>query len=364
MEWIRSRLLWIDSHRNLAALILIMLGIVPTTIVMTRLLSKTATAPKPVATDSEKPAPPVAPPVKTSLLTGFPLVGDLVNRPVTAIVIENHPHSRPQSGLNEAGVVYEALAEGGITRFLAMFQEVRPGLLGPVRSLRTYFVSWALEYDAAIAHVGGNADALDMVVPLKLKDMSQFSYPAYFYRTRDRYAPHNMYTTSDLMDQLMLKLNNFRPPDRPGNPRKPDDLAAPVTAGTIDINYSYAGFAVQYRYDRACNCYHRFMAGAPHIDRNTGQQIKVKNVVVEYMPTRFGTTRIGEQTVLMGDSGMPVGTNKAVVFRDGGVVEGSWHKPSNTDRTSLLDANGKHIPLNLGNTWFSIVPIGKSATWR
>jgi hypothetical protein len=364
MDKLRRLLAWAETHRNLTAFILIMLGIVPTGLAITGLLSKPATAPKSSVVQQDQPPEPPKPEVKTSLLTGVPLEGSLQDRPVTAVVIENHPAARPQSGLGEAGVVYEALAEGGITRFLSFFQETRPALLGPVRSLRTYFVSWTLEFDAAIAHVGGNADALDLVVPMQLKDMSQFSYPAHFYRTRDRFSPHNMYTTSDLMDQLMVKLNNFRPPAAAPTPRKDDTTDGGVNAGTIDLTYSFAGYAVQYRFDRGCNCYLRFMAGSPHIDRNTGQQIRVKNIVVEYMPTAFGVTRIGEQTVRMGDSGLPIGSNKAVVFRDGIAIEGTWNKPDHRARTKLLDASGKEIPLNRGNTWYSIIPIGKSATWR
>ncbi|HSH31960.1 MAG TPA: DUF3048 domain-containing protein, partial [Candidatus Saccharimonadales bacterium] len=305
---------------------------------------------------------PTKPTTKPSPLTGVAVEPALADRPVSAVIIENHPNARPQSGLGQAGVVYEALAEGGITRFLALFLETRPGTLGPVRSVRTYFVDWALEFDAPVAHVGGNADALDLVAPLGLKSLTQFAHASSYYRARDRFAPHNAYTSSDLLDQLLASLGFNKPATFKPSPRKPASppaAGAAPTAPTIGINYSYRGFAVEYRYDQATNSYNRFMAGAPHIDRNTNTQIQVKNIVVQYMPTRYGVTRIGESTVIMGTPG----SGQAIVFRDGGAVTGTWSKGSHRDRTILKDSTGAEIPLNAGNTWYSIVPVGKMVTY-
>ncbi len=309
-----------------------------------------------------KPTPSPTPLTKPSPLTGVEVAPDLADRPITAVVIENHPDARPQSGLSEAGVVYEALAEGGITRFLAFFLENRPTQIGPVRSLRTYFVDWGLEFNAPVAHVGGNYDALTLVGPLDAKTLNEFTYGSSFYRASDRFAPHNAYTSSDLLDQLQRRIGYYRPSDFTPSPRKPD---APPAAGaapshpTIDIDYSYNGYQVEYRYDPAANDYARFLAGAPHIDRNTNQQIHVKNVVVEYMPTSYGLTAIGEQTVIMGTPG----SGKAIVFRDGGAVEGTWSKADHRTRTKLLDAAGNDIPLDAGNTWYSIVPNDRAITY-
>ncbi len=306
---------------------------------------------------------PVKPTTKPSPLTGVAVAPELADRPITAVVIENHPDARPQSGLGQAGVVYEALAEGGITRFLAFFLDTRPAVLGPVRSLRTYFVDWALEFNAPVAHAGGNADAIDLISPLGLKDMDGLGIgPPTFYRTNDRYAPHNFYTTSDLLDALEKRYNYNKPADFTPSPRKADAPPAagtPAGHGVIDIDYSYNGYQVEYKYDPATNDYARFLAGAPHIDRNTGTQIHVKNVVVQYMPTSYGTTRIGEDTVIMGTPG----SGKAIVFRDGTAVEGTWSKTAHTQRAQLLDGAGTPIPLDAGNTWYSIVPTSKTVSY-
>lgn len=305
---------------------------------------------------------PVKPVTKASPLTGVMVKPEQADRPITAAVIENHPDARPQSGLAEAGVVYEALAEGGITRFLAFYLETRPALMGPIRSLRTYFVDWALEFNAPVAHVGGNADALDLVGPLGMKDMNQFYNGSYFYRSTDRYAPHNVYTTADLLDQLEAALGYAKPASFTPSPRQPDappTTEKPATNPDIKIDYSYNGYQVEYVFDATCDCYNRFLSALPHTDRESGKQIQVKNVVVEYMPTSYGATRIGEQTVIMNTPG----SGQALVFRDGGVVAGTWSKTTHSERTRLLDAAGKDIPLNAGNTWYSVVPTGKTVTY-
>lgn len=309
---------------------------------------------------TSQPTPPAPKPTTlASPLTGVQLDPETARRPITAVVIENHTDARPQSGLSQAGVVYEALAEGGITRFLAFFLDQRPPQLGPIRSIRTYFVDWALEFNAPVAHVGGNADALDLIAPLAMKDMNQFSYGSYFYRTTDRFAPHNAYSSSDMLDSLQKKLGYYTPADFKVSPRKADTPAASANHPTINIDYSYASYAVRYQYDAATNDYARFLAGQPHVDRNTGAQIRVKNIVVEYMPTNYGTTRIGEQTVIMGTPG----SGKAIVFRDGTAIEGTWTKPNHNTRTRLLDAAGNDIPLDPGNTWYSIVPNTKTVSY-
>jgi hypothetical protein len=308
-----------------------------------------------------KEAPPVKAITKASPLTGLEVSTADAERPIRAVVIENSPAARPQSGLSEAGVVYEALAEGGITRFLAFYLDTKPAVIGPVRSLRTYFVSWALEYDSPVAHVGGNADALDLVKPLGLKSITQFSHAGSYYRTKDRSSPHNMYTSTVLLDQLLAKLGYDKPATFAPFSRKDD---APPAGGAaakpkVNITYSYRGFDVEYRYDAATNDYHRFLAGAPHIDRETGAVIRAKNVVVLFTTTSFGTTRIGEQTVIMGTTG----SGRAIIFRDGGAVEGTWQKPTHRDRTKLLDTAGAELALNRGTTWFAVVPPDRRVTY-
>ncbi len=319
---------------------------------------------KPVAIKSTpKPsASPTPPPTKLSPLTGLALDPALANRPITGVVIENHPDARPQSGLQDAGVVYEANAEGGITRFEAFFLENRPAELGPVRSVRTYFVDWALEFNAPLAHAGGNADALDLISPLGMKDMNALSFASSaFYRKTNRpvASEHTLYTSSDKLDALMTRLGFNTPASFTVSPRKADTPNASAPHPNIHIEYSYSGYQVDYKYDAATNDYARFLAGAPHLDQNTGKQIHVKNIVVEMMPTSYGATRIGESTVIM----QTVGSGQGWVIRDGDAISVTWKKASHGARTQLIDAAGNDVPLDAGNTWYSIVPVGKTVTF-
>jgi len=352
--WQRHRtLMIIASYTVVAALAAGALGWA-----LTRPKPAPAAAKAPKASVSPTPVP--TPVTKLSPLTGLPVAPELAGRPITAVVIENHPDARPQSGLGQAGVVYEANAEGGITRFLAFFLDQRPASLGPVRSLRTYFIDWALEFNAPVAHAGGNADALDLVTPLGMKDMNALSFAADgFFRTTDKVAPHNLYTNSDKLDALETRLGLAKPSNFTPSPRKQDAPNPTPPHPNIHIDFSYAGYQVDYKYDSNTNDYGRWLSGSPHIDRNTGLQIRVKNVVVEMMPTSYGTTRIGESTVIM----QTVGRGTGWVMRDGDAVACTWVKDSHTARTKLLDASGAEIPLDAGNTWYAIVPVGNNVSF-
>lgn len=304
--------------------------------------------PKPVATKTVvhtvvPPKPIVSP------LTGLPATAAVAAQPVFGVVIENSPEARPQSGLSQAGVVYEALAEGGITRFLAIFQDQQPAKLGPVRSLRPYFIDWIQEYNnAPIAHAGGSSQALAEVPQLGVKSMNGLNFGSSFIRASDRFAPHNLYTTSALLLALMQRLNFTTAPSFTPWLRKTDAPEAPPTHPTITITYSYDLFTARYTFDAASDSYLRFLDGTPHIDRNSGAQIKVKNVVAIYMPTTYDSAGHALMTT--------VGSGKAIVFTDGGATVGTWKKDARLSRIEFLDAAGKPIPLNAGNTWIGVVP--------
>ncbi len=305
---------------------------------------------------------PVAPPPPYDPLTGLAVSSKSVaQQPVIGVMIENlYPDARPQSGLGQAGVVYEALAEGGITRFLAIFQEPLPPTIGPVRSLRPYYLDWGLEYGIPVAHAGGSQPALEAVPTSGLKDINALVYDgSYFYRTTDRYAPHNLYTDASKLTALDGKLGYATPPTFTPALRKADKVVSPAPQPTIKIAFSSSPYGVEYDFDAATDSYNRFMGGTPHIDRNTNQQIKVKNVVVEYVPTSYSTQADGKPETDM----QLVGSGQAMVFNDGTVTPGTWSKASDGAATKLLDAAGKPIALNRGTTWYEIIPVGNSVTY-
>ncbi len=291
-----------------------------------------------------------------------PLTGELVGneaatkRQVTAIMIENSTSARPQSGLKAAGVVFEAVAEGGITRFVALYQEARPGLIGPVRSVRPYYVEWLAPFDAAVAHIGGSKRALDMVRDGTFKDIDQFFNPQAYWRATDRWAPHNVYTSFDKLDALNAA-KGFTSSSFSGFGRKPDSPAASPNVTRIQINISSGMYGVSYVYNPSGNNYQRFQGGQAHLDREAGQ-ITPKVAIAIKVPMSLGFEDGWREQI------NTTGSGQAYVFQDGTVTEGTWRKNGTKDQIQFLDAAGKAILLNAGQTWITAVPNDKTVTWQ
>lgn len=293
-----------------------------------------------------------------SPLTGVD-VGDeaITKRPVTGIMIENSPDARPQSGLKDAGVVYEAIAEGGITRFLALYQESRPALIGPVRSVRPYFVEWGATYDASIAHVGGSARALQMIRSGGYGvDLDQFFNSGAYWRSSDRRAPHNVYTSFDRMDQLVASKgkvsSSFTPLER-----KDETASKTPNATHIHLPISGTWYDVDYSYDAATNNYNRNVGGAAHVEREGGQLSPKVVVAIQVSMTRAMEDGYREQIVT-------TGSGKAYVFQDGTVTEATWQRPDVKSQLVLTDSAGKPLKLNRGQTWITALPSPRIPSWQ
>lgn len=283
-----------------------------------------------------------------------------LNKKIEAVVIENHPDARPQSGLDKASIVYETLAEGGITRFLVLFQENEASEIGPVRSARIYFLDWVLEYDALFAHVGGNIAALDQIGPLKIQDLNQFFNSNYFWRDNSRYAPHNVYTTTDKLRTAGEKANYSATSNFAGLAFKDDkkvDLR-PQTA-KFTVNFSGGGFDPTYTYDRNNNVWLRSQVGVPFKEKKSGTQIAPKNVVVEFTGFSFGKSRDGAQLTTI----HTIGSGRALFYIDGEQVEGTWSKADRSSKTVFKDTAGNEIKLNPGQTWIEVVPSGNAVNY-
>lgn len=293
-----------------------------------------------------------------SPLTGIEVADEnTTKRHVTAIMIENSPDARPQSGLKDAGIVFEAIAEGGITRFIAIYQEARPGLIGPVRSVRPYYVEWAGGYDAAVAHIGGSANALAMIRSGNYGlDIDQFFNAGAYWRATDRYAPHNVYTSFDRLDALVASKGKATSTFA-GFARKEDTKTASPNAASVRIDVSSGSYNVNYNYDAASNSYVRILGGAAHTDREGGQ-IQPKVAIA----LRVENTTVFEDGTRQ--SYKVVGSGQAYIFQDGTVQEVTWSKADAKSPLVLHDAAGKDVALNRGQTWITAVAPGKAVTWQ
>lgn len=298
------------------------------------------------------------PPTYHSPLTGIQVPDEATTkRQVTAIMIENSPDARPQSGLKDAGVVFEAVAEGGITRFIALYQESRPGLIGPVRSVRPYYVEWAAAFDPAVAHIGGSARALQMIRGGGYGvDLDQFFNAGTYWRATDRYAPHNVYTNFDKLDAL-TSAKGKTTSSFTFAPRVDEKKSAQPNATSINIGVSSGYYVVDYTYDPASNSYIRKEGGANHVDREGGQ-IQPKVVIAMKVNMTLGFEDGYREQI---DT---VGNGQAFIFQNGTVTEATWTKADPKSQLKFTGPDGKEIPLNRGQTWITALDKNKNVSWQ
>lgn len=303
------------------------------------------------------------------------------HRPL-GVMIENHTEARPQSGLSFADVIYEAVAEGGITRLLVVFHCQDAGIIGPVRSARTYFVNFVSEYSEypLYAHVGGAntpgpANAIGQIADYGWKfynDLDQFGIPYPIYKQvasrngREVATEHTMYSNTSRLWDYAEKKRDIAYKDKDGNAWDEDFVSyaykedMPVVdrpaAQSVHVEYwgGFDDFFVDWVYDKASNTYLRKNGGQNHLDRNTNKQLQAKNVVALLMQeSRANDGYENNLHLIYKDKG----TGKAIIFMDGKETKGTWRKDKRTSRTQLFASNGAKIELNPGLTWFHILPL-------
>jgi len=346
---------WVRHHKKLAILfaalgVLIISGGVTAALVI---FNQPAAAPSQQVAPAPEPEP--EPPKYYSQLTGKLVNSEArVTAPVTAIMVENSPDARPQSGLKKSEVVFEAVAEGGITRFLVLYQNEKPDLIGPVRSVRIYYVNWLAAFDASVAHVGGSADALAEVRNGKYRDIDQFFNAASYWRATDRYAPHNVYTNFKRLDALNTA-KGFNESNFTGFTRTDSEASEEPTATKISVSISSPTYNSSYAYDAKTNLYNRSQGGGKHLDREAGQ-IAPGVVVVMKMPM--------EQVPGYSLRINSIGSGEAHIFQDGTVQKVTWQKKSRTAQVTFTDAEGEDVPLARGQTWITAVPTTGGVSWQ
>lgn len=352
--WTRS-LQWIRAHRTLslsiAGAILVLAAGVTTYVILSH--RPAVVTPAPIA----KPKPKPEAPKFYSPLTGV-LVNDeaATKQAVTAIMIENSPDARPQSGLKQSGVVYEAVAEGGITRFLTLHQQDKPQIIGPVRSIRPYYIDWLAAYNASVAHVGGSPVATAEIQNGNYRDIDQYSNGSSYWRSTDRYAPHNVYTSFEKLDALNAR-KGFTESKFTGFTRTDGKPSEAPNAASVTINISSALYNTTYAYDKASNTYLRSQAGEPHLDREDGQI--APNVVVAMKVARDPSMEDGHHETIM-----TIGSGEAIIFQNGVAQTVTWTKKDKTSQITFADAAGKDVPLVRGQTWIVAVPTTGGVSWQ
>lgn len=303
-----------------------------------------------------------------------------------AVMIENSPDARPQSGLTKADVVFEAMAEGGVTRFMAMYlcDAVRKDVVvAPVRSARTYFVDWASGfYKPLYVHVGGAntpgpANALGQLGEYGWNgqnDINQFSvgYPT-FKRDYNRIAgkdvatEHTMVSSTEKLWAYSADTRKWTNEDPKGNDwyegykgwTFADGQAGKGNVAKISYEFweGYAQYGVEWNYDKATNTYKRTMAGQPHNDLETGKQVEAANVIVLYSKEKGPIDELKHMLY------QTTGTGTAEVFQNGEAIEVNWSKPKRESELAFTDKKGNPFPLVPGKVWISVVDVGTDVTY-
>lgn len=301
------------------------------------------------------------------------------HRPL-GVMIENEIDARPQSGINAADVTYETLAEGGITRTLNIFYCQDAGIVGPVRSARTYFLDWISEYGNSplYTHVGGAntpgpANALGQIDSYgwsNYNDMNQFSigFPV-FYRDETRQGhevatEHTMYSVTTKLWGV-AKSRGLTNVDKNGTtwdstfePYKFSDSSSTSdrpASQVISIPWSGQDYSVKWTYNSKDNLYYRENGGVPHIDRDTHKQLTTSTIIILFQTQQNADDGYeNNEHLLYGTTG----TGDALVFENGKETKATWSKASRTDRTIINDTNGNEIVFTPGKLWYEILAVG------
>lgn len=305
------------------------------------------------------------------------------------IMVENHEDSRPQSGLTSADIIYEAVAEGGITRLLTIYYcQGKEVTVGPVRSARTYFLDFISEYGnkPLYTHVGGAnspgpANALGQIEDygwVGQNDLNQFSigFPT-FWRDYERLGrevatEHTVYTSTNKLWEAAKKrgFTNIDEDDISWDenfvPWKfQDDSKTEKTAVSQTISFGfwegYGKYNVKWVYNPTGNGYKRINGGVPLTDKNNDQQITAKNIVLLFMTEENANDGYENNLHLLYGT---IGKGKMVLIQNGEKIEGTWEKEERESRMVLTDADGSEIKFVRGQIWLEVLPIGTKVTYQ
>jgi hypothetical protein len=312
-------------------------------------------------------APPTPTPVPRSPFTGRQVADPAtVHRRIVAVKIDNAPLARPQLGLGYADLVYEMLAEGELTRFMAMYLEGEPERVGPVRSARPTDIYLGQEWDFLLAYAGAGKTMTrllgESLIPLfKAPELGEKLDGTPYFRDARRPVPHNLFVHVDQVREAALQ----EPGIAPDVEIQPFPFAEPpAEAGalrTVSVAYPQP-VAVTWRFEPETSIWKRTMAGGPHVDALNGQQIGVENILLQY-------AQVSPANVEPDAAGNPVqdtllrGENTARLFHSGQIFEGVWSKVHDRAKTEYHLPDGTSMPFRPGKVWVHILPVGYGASW-
>ncbi len=291
--------------------------------------------------------------------------------------------ARPQAGLNSAGVVFEAIAETGITRFAAIFQAPSTGIIGPIRSLRPYYLSWDTPFGCTIVHDGGSPEALAALASGNYRNLDEdFNY---MWKVQDSSRLwNNVFTSPEKLLQFN-RTNGYGSSDPQVFPRlRPEEviLAEVCDEAAVECDDSHnvthirtqftniADYTVNYTYDRASNTYRRsYKNGQEHLVYNCPAGVTDFANCGEPQPVAPSVVialHVQEHTMSDNyhESIQTVGEGKAEIFQNGTIIEATWKKVAEDRQIEFHDAVGDEIKFTLGQIWIAAVPQFGNVSWE
>jgi len=289
-----------------------------------------------------------------SFLTGELISTEIGRRRPFAVMINNVEKALPQSGIGQASILYEAIVEGNITRMMAVFEDTTElEKAGPIRSARHNYIDFAMDNEAIFVHYGWSIFAENKISDLGLKTLNGLSSyeKTVFYRATDRQAPHNVYTSGEMLEAGVTavgiepllsenyegRLSFFKEDTVPGTGTTANNVSIPFTSSSKLV------------YDHSKGEYAKFEFGAEHVDAQTGEQLYFKNILIQFVD--YSTiSNEGHQDMALNGSG------RAILITNGKAVDITWERESDSDHTKYYHSDGTQTQFNIGKSYFAIVP--------
>ncbi|MBI2415281.1 MAG: DUF3048 domain-containing protein [Candidatus Kerfeldbacteria bacterium] len=309
---------------------------------------------------SKKDTQPITEPsIVSRRLDGLLVARSDANTVPGCVMIENAAFGgvRPQSGLGAASLVYEIIVEGGITRLMAVYAGEQTATIGPVRSARDTYIEFASELQCAYAHAGGSYTALLALQNFQMRDLDGLREPTWFWRDPGKFAPHNLFTSSEKLYQAIIEGHSWTEPPTYDSWKFVEAVTASTTATEVNVYFGGA-YDVRYTYQADKKYYERYNGGELQHDATTSEILSTRNIVIQQVPAGWyveGKGRINFSVT---------GEGKAYVFREGTLTEGIWRKPDRLARTTFYNSAGNAIEFVRGNTWVEIVPVDRTFDWK
>ena len=296
-------------------------------------------------------------------LTGLPVYDPaaLERRPMVVKISNAPPLVRPQAGIGEADLVYEHYAEGGLTRFSAIFYSQAPERVGSIRSARLIDYELVPMYQGLLAFSGASTGVEEYIYGSEFAERAYKGIlygPPYYWRDESIEVPHNLFANVAALWQLATEEGLNERPNLHGmafHPDPPPGNSGP--ANSVDLRYRAT--RVRWDYDAGIGRYRRFSDGEPHFDANTNEQVTAANVVILYADHQF-TDIVESQFQDSVSYSIEIKLwfeGDAILFRDGLRYDGRWVRPTREDMIGLRTDEGGLLYLKPGNTWFQVVRL-------